>query len=269
MRDGYILLHRQGLTEQEWKHPLRTLAWIDFCTMAAYEDFTARDGVSIKRGEVIASYGFLANRWHVSKATAHEWIKHWIAERQAERRTERCTERSAERFFIVNYAKYQTYTERDAERVSERTAERSAEQMKGKQEKQNIEIKTEKIEAKASDAPRPARQTHFTFKDDNDLIAMIRKACELELLPNGRGKDNYARRLLTSLMKVFEERGMDKQAAADHVREHMPDFALMVKNARAKDAFLYKRLTTMKTIFYELPSIIAISKTVSTSIPSI
>jgi hypothetical protein len=146
MRNGFILFHRQGLTEDDWKHPLRTLAWIDFLTMAAWDDFTADDGVRIGRGEVIASYGFLSRRWRVSKDTAFCWIKHWIAERQVERRAERCSERSAERFFVVNYAKYQDSAERVAERSTERPAERSAEQMKGihqtKQQKENTETGT-------------------------------------------------------------------------------------------------------------------------------
>lgn len=133
MRDGFILLHRKGITPKEWRHPLRTLAWIDFCTMAAYEDFMAEDGVWIRRGEVIASYGYLAKRWRISKGTVHFWIKHWIAERQVERLDERCIERSAERFFIVNYAKYQEPSERTAERRAERPSERKAEPIERRQ----------------------------------------------------------------------------------------------------------------------------------------
>jgi len=145
MRDGYILLHRKGITQKEWKYPRRTLAWIDFCTIAAYEDFMAEDGVWIRKGEVIASYGFLAKRWRVSKSTAHDWMQYWIAERQVERSSERCIEREAERFFIVNYAKYQKPIERSPERRSEHQSERAGEQMKRRQgnednEKKNIEV---------------------------------------------------------------------------------------------------------------------------------
>ncbi|UOF79880.1 hypothetical protein [Caudoviricetes sp.] len=141
-RDGYILLHRKGLSKEEWKHPMRTLAWIDFLTMAAWKEFTAPDGVHVGLGQVIASYGFLATRWGVSKDTAFNWIKHWIAERQVERLPERCTERSAERFFVVNYAKYQNTTELVAERLTKRGTERTAEQMKVKHVKENREIQT-------------------------------------------------------------------------------------------------------------------------------
>lgn len=137
-RDGFILLHRKGLSKEEWKHPIRTLAWIDFLTMAAWQDFTAPDGVYVGLGQVIASYGFLATRWGVSKANAHRWIQHWILEKQVERLPERCVEREAERFFVVNYAKYQG----TAERAPERLPERALEQMKVKQVKENRENNT-------------------------------------------------------------------------------------------------------------------------------
>jgi len=117
MRNGFILLHRQGITPEEWKHPIRTLAWIDLLTLTNYEN-------SI----VTVSYGFLAARWRCSKDTAYQWMKHWIAERQLERTGERDTERNAERFFVVNYAKYQKTAERVAERTTERQPERGTEQ---------------------------------------------------------------------------------------------------------------------------------------------
>lgn len=171
MRNGFILLHRKGLTPDEWKHPMRTLAWIDFCTMAAYEDFTAEDGVKFQRGEVVVSYGFLANRWRVSKDSAYQWMKHWIAERQVERRTERCAERSAERFFIVNYAKYQDSAERVAERPIERSSERTAEQMK-RREKETSHVK----------------QAYATRPETDALYDTIESLCSQYNVANGVNK---------------------------------------------------------------------------------
>lgn len=150
MRSGYILLHRKGITRDEWRHPKRTLAWIDFCTLAAYENYMADDGVWIRKGEVIASYGFLANRWRTSKGTVHFWMTHWMDERQVERLPERCIERNAERFFIVNYAKYQEVGDRTDERTDRRSAEPKTEQKKRRYRnentgKENIELSFEKI----------------------------------------------------------------------------------------------------------------------------
>ena len=81
MREGFILLHRQSITPESWKTPERTLAWIDFLTLADWDT-----------GIVTASYGFLANRWRISKGTIHYWIRGWITERSIEPLTERSTE---------------------------------------------------------------------------------------------------------------------------------------------------------------------------------
>jgi len=145
MRNGYILLHREGLTTEEWKHPLRTLAWIDFCTLAAWADYTADDGVLIKKGEVIASYSFLATRWRQNKSNVHTWIKRWIIERRVELRTERCTERNAERFLVLRYEEICQPTERATERLIERATERPTELIK-----ENTRIKTEEIKISES-----------------------------------------------------------------------------------------------------------------------
>lgn len=116
MRDGYILLHRQGITPEEWKTPERTLAWIDLLTLTNFEN-----------GIITVSYGFLATRWRVGKSTVYKWMRHWIGERQIERTGERDSERNGERFFIVNYAKYQKLGERVSERKGERRSERKGE----------------------------------------------------------------------------------------------------------------------------------------------
>jgi hypothetical protein len=133
MRNGYILLHRQGITPDEWKHPRRTLAWVDLLTLVDHETSV-----------VTVSYGFLATRWRVSKDTAYQWVRYWIAERQIERLPERSTERNAERFFCVNYAKYQKTAERFTERDSERQTERGTEQRytsKGNPSKESRKVK--------------------------------------------------------------------------------------------------------------------------------
>jgi hypothetical protein len=126
MRDGYILLHRQGITPEEWKTPERTLAWIDLLTLTNFEN-----------GIVTVSYGFLANRWRVGKSTVFKWMAYWmkedqitkVGERTSERQGERWSERKGERYFVVNYAKYQRQGERVGERKGERQGERKGEPM--------------------------------------------------------------------------------------------------------------------------------------------
>lgn len=133
MRNGYILLHRQSITPDDWRHPERTLAWIDLLTLVDHETSIAN-----------VSYGFLATRWRVGKSTVFKWVKHWKSERQIERLSERNSERNSERFFIVNYAKYQRVGERQSERSGERKSERQSEPMytsKGTPSKESPKVK--------------------------------------------------------------------------------------------------------------------------------
>lgn len=147
MRDGFILLHRKAISKESWKNPRRSYAWIDLLLLAAFEQYTAHDGVVIRRGEIVASYRFLADKWNEPLSTVYRWIQYFIAEHMMERSPERCMERDAERFFIVNYAKYQEGAERDMERTPEQEPERTPEQIK-----ENINNKSVKTNSNKSNA---------------------------------------------------------------------------------------------------------------------
>ena len=144
MRDGFILLHRKAISKESWKNPRRSYAWIDLLLLAAFDEYTAHDGVTIHRGEIIASYGFLAEKWGVPKTTVYDWIQYFLSERMIERSPERCPERDAERWFIVNYAKYQDMPERESERSPERESERSPEQIKRNSNNKSVKTNTDK-----------------------------------------------------------------------------------------------------------------------------
>lgn len=152
-RDGFILLHRQSIDRDGFKHAARTLAWIDLLTLTNHEDAV-----------VTVSYGFLAFRWGISKSTAHDWVSRWVYERSLERLPERSSERNAERFFVVNYAKYQQPTERSSERRSERRSERSSELKK--QVTSNKSVETNQLVA-AADAATPAGYALKFFRNDH------------------------------------------------------------------------------------------------------
>lgn len=234
MRNGYILLHRKGITREEWRHPKRTLAWIDFCTLAAYENYMADDGVWIRKGEVIASYGFLARRWRTSKGTAHFWIAHWIAERQVERLSERCIERNAERFFLVNYAKYQD-TDKTSERTTERSAERKSEQKKRRYPKENTgkenieisfekildELRTKSLEMEFTDeayAEKTVRQAGMLSKEDRDKLQ--RKITVFLNCCKSRRFHSKARIIFGEIAGFVSDRGdMQKQLTAEEKYE--------------------------------------------------
>lgn len=110
MRNGYILLHRKGITEAEWLNPLRTLAWIDLCTLAACEETTTKDG-TLQRGEVFAEAEFLADRWRQSPETVRSWLLDW----ELEGRTQ---SREGKILLLVNYDKYQCVTHTSKRKVT-------------------------------------------------------------------------------------------------------------------------------------------------------
>lgn len=170
MQDSFILLHRQGLTRDEWLNPLRTLAWIDLCCLAAFKDHTDTDGVEIRRGEVIGSYRFFANRWRQPLTSVHRWFAYWVAERALERSMERVVERDAQRFLLVNYAKYQgskTKAERSTERKTEHRAEQNINNVINNDDKQ--EIKDSPVDVSAG-APTPKQYARAFFSKDKTAM---------------------------------------------------------------------------------------------------
>lgn len=141
MRKGYILLHRQGITPDEWKTPERTLAWFDLLTMVDFET-----------GLVTINYTFYERRWRTARSTIHKWVRYWEGERMCERTGEHDSERNGERFFIVNYAKYQRYGEQEGEQSGERKGERKGEPRKKVSSNNSVESNNGKsLVAKATE----------------------------------------------------------------------------------------------------------------------
>jgi hypothetical protein len=135
MRNGYILLHRKGITEDEWKHPLRSLAWIDLLTLVAWDDYTDTAGKLIRRGEVIASETFLAKRWRQNRGTVHRWLEHWEKSGQVQRLVQHQSQQVPQRLFVVNYAKYQGVPQRPSQQVPQQVPQT----MKVKEKKEKKE----------------------------------------------------------------------------------------------------------------------------------
>lgn len=223
MRDGFISLHRKAISKESWKNPARALAWVDLLLMAAFETYTAHDGVVIQKGEVIASYRFLADKWGQPLTTVYRWIQHFIAERSLERSPERCMEREAERFFIVNYAKYQTPTERSPEREAERSPERGPEQIK--ENSNNKLVKTNSNKSNA-DSDESASDSQIIKK----LFDYYEKVSGRKVLV----RENR-RRKLRGLLKKFEPRDIalawQAMSKAEFLRGSDP------KNEAGKDYF--------------------------------
>lgn len=145
-RNGFVLIHRQGITQCEWKHPLRTLAWIDLITLAAWENYKTDDGTKLKRGELIASERFLARRWGQNCGTVHRWLLYWENQKQVQRVVQASSKQVPQRLFVVNYARFQDIPQA----VPKRLPKRLPKQMKRKEEKEEIENNTMSAEADVS-----------------------------------------------------------------------------------------------------------------------
>lgn len=152
MRNGYILLHRKGITPEEWKHPERTLAWIDLCTLAAYDDYETEDGVSLRRGEVVASESFLAHRWRQNRGTVHRWLTYWEAQQMVQRVVQHRSQQQPQRLFLVNYAKYQGVPQQVSQQQPQQVPQHRPQVMK-RRERESKELN--------EDRERP-RQEKFT-----------------------------------------------------------------------------------------------------------
>lgn len=107
----------------------------------------------------------------------------------------------------------------------------------------------------------PPKKKSFNWQDYAELTRLMKKTLGLTTLENGKTpKDNYARHILLKLVKILREHDWPEEAAIDNVRANMESFCATVQRAREADAFLMKRLVTLKEIYFKLPEIIEITK---------
>src|SRR4051812_19237050 len=112
--------------------------------------------------------------------------------------------------------------------------------------------------ARRKPCQRPAQS--FTHEHDAAFRSKLKSALDLELLPDGTGRNNYARKILGDLLKIFEEKGLNREVVASRIIGNLDDFCALVVRARNADKFLSKRLVSMRNIHYELPAILKIAK---------
>lgn len=110
-RRGHIKISRKFFEEDPWWNQRRTFskaeAWLDFLHLAAYRSriYVTSDGpIPLDRGQLVASYRYLASRWRWSVKMVRTWCQTGIAGARirAHRETPAGTVYS-----IVNYDYYQ------------------------------------------------------------------------------------------------------------------------------------------------------------------
>ena len=102
---GWIKIHRELGKHWLAQDMERLGRWIDLLLLANYEDGKVLVGdslVTLKRGQMIMSFSFLANRWKCSKSTASKFIELLESDGMVERSTER-------RATILTICKYDSY----------------------------------------------------------------------------------------------------------------------------------------------------------------
>jgi hypothetical protein len=102
---GWIKIHRE-LGRHWLAQDMEKLGrWIDLLLLANFEDSKVLVGdslVTLKRGQMVMSFSFLAKRWNCSKSTACKFIELLESDEMVERSTERKTT-------ILTICKYDSY----------------------------------------------------------------------------------------------------------------------------------------------------------------
>ncbi len=110
MRDakGWVTLHRKIWLTDLWrsKKPFdERSAWVDLILMANYEE-----GKDLKRGQVLTSYGELADRWRWSKSKVHRFIHKLQREKMVKIGPKRSgTENGTQSGTVLTIEKYAVY----------------------------------------------------------------------------------------------------------------------------------------------------------------
>lgn len=102
----------------------------------------------------------------------------------------------------------------------------------------------------------------FNWEDYSELVRLMKKSCAFTTLENGKTpQDNYARHILLKLLKILvKEHSWPEQEAIDNIRANMEEFCAMVQRAREADNFLFKNLTTLKSIYFRMSEIFEVTK---------
>ena len=133
---GWIKIHRSLLRHWIAQDTEKLGRWIDLLLLANYEDNKVLVGehlVDLKRGQLIASLAFLAERWNTSKST----VLRFLDLLESETMVKRCVQQKLNIITICNYDSYQAReddTRNDACNDDETTVKRSWNETKKEEE---------------------------------------------------------------------------------------------------------------------------------------
>lgn len=161
---GWIKLHRDILNHWIWKDTEKFHWWLELLFMANWEDGKVLVGntlVNVKRGQMLASNGFLSKRWQVHPDTVRSFLRLLESDNMI-------TQEAHSKFNLIticNYVKYQDVTNLNSEVNTNPNAEVNTDpNTDPNKEYKNIRSKEE--EKRDTDVS----QKKFSFK--NELIAL-------------------------------------------------------------------------------------------------
>lgn len=103
---GWIKINRDLSNHWIWKDPKKLYWWLDLLFLANWEDKRELVGntlIDVKRGQCLASYGFLSLRWQVSVDTVRDFMRLL----QSDNMIEQKVYSKYKVLTICNYEKYQ------------------------------------------------------------------------------------------------------------------------------------------------------------------
>ena len=83
MSEGWIKLSRSIADHWLWRDPVKLKWWLDLLIMAKWKDskeIVGQTVVDVKRGQAMASNGFLSKRWQVHPDTVRSFLRTLIAD---------------------------------------------------------------------------------------------------------------------------------------------------------------------------------------------
>lgn len=116
MRKGFIAIHRELADHELWRGEKfsRGQAWIDLILLAAHADHVV-NGREVKRGQLLTTFRYLANRWKWSTGAVTRFFSYLEGGTQIVSKRHRERDTGGTLITILNYAKYQDLREQNAD----------------------------------------------------------------------------------------------------------------------------------------------------------
>lgn len=173
--NGWIKISRSLLNHWIWQDAVRLKWWLDLLMMAAWEDKEWYDDghtFTLRRGQTVASIGYLVMRWKCSKPTVIKFLKMLEREKMIKRVT---LYRRTPLLTICNYDNYQSLVDTQADTQADMQADTLVDT--NKEYKENKEVKKNKKNRQRKDCEYFEKDIrNGDFSDDEASVDSVSEA---------------------------------------------------------------------------------------------